>query len=69
MIPLIPIIYSCTVFVSEWHTSVFEEPLDMETVDEPTLAKRLTKFYCEARPQVKDQELQAYHIYLFQNGI
>ena len=39
----------------------------METVDEPTLAKRLTKFYCEARPQVKDQEQQEYHRHTLKN--
>ena len=39
----------------------------METVDESALAKRLTKFYCEARPQVKDQEQQEYHRHTLKN--
>ena len=39
----------------------------METVDEHTLAKRLTKFYREARPQVKEQEQQEYHRHTLKN--
>ena len=39
----------------------------METVDEHTLAKRLTKFYFEARPQVKEQEQQEYHRHTLKN--
>ena len=31
------------------------------------MAKRLTKFYCEARPQVKDQEQQEYHRHTLKN--
>ena len=42
--------------VSDWHLGVFSEPLDMTTVDIQILADRLTKFYCEARPQQSDTE-------------
>ena len=35
---------------------MFGEPLDMSTVDVQILADRLTKFYCEARPQKSDTE-------------
>lgn len=38
-------------YVVDWHTETFGVPLDMCTVDEEDLAKKLGRFYCEAKPQ------------------